>query len=64
MRGPSIWDRLLGLNLFSIKATLLILVFALDSGYAYLIDIAMAYALLSIIGLIFMCRFIERKGKI
>ncbi len=62
--GPSVWDRLLGLNLLSIKITALIVLFALYNDQNYLLDIGLAYTLLSIIGLIFISRFIQRKGKI
>ncbi len=62
--GPSVWDRLLGLNLMSLKITALIVLFALLNDQNYLLDIALAYALLNIIGLIFISRFIQQKGKI
>lgn len=62
--GPSVWDRILGLNLISLKITILIVLLALLSDLSYLLDIALAYALLNIIGLIFMSRFIQKKGKI
>lgn len=62
--GPSVWDRLLGFNLLSLKITALIVLFALLNDQNYLLDIALAYALLNIIGLIFISRFIQQKGKI
>lgn len=62
--GPTVWDRLLGLNLLSIKITILIVLYALFMDKIYLLDIALAYALLSIIGLFFIGRFVQRKGKI
>lgn len=64
LKGPSIWDRLLGLNLFSANIILLILMYALISGYSFLIDIAIVYSLLGFLGTIFIARFIERKGRI
>lgn len=62
--GPSVWDRLLAFNLMSIKITLLIALFAVVSGRNVLLDLALVYVLLNIIGLLFICRFIERKGDI
>lgn len=62
--GPTVWDRLLGLNLLSSKITMVIVIFAVLQKQRYLLDIALTYALLSIIGLIFICRFIYQKGKI
>lgn len=64
LKGPSIWDRLLGLNLFSANIILLILMYALISNYSFLIDIAIVYSLLGFLGTIFIARFIERKGRI
>lgn len=62
--GPTIWDRLLGLNLLSSKITMMIVLFALFMNKSYLLDIALSYGLLNIIGLIFISRFIQGKGKI
>ncbi len=64
MKGPTIWDRLLGLNLFSAKIILLILLFAILYDLPYLIDIAFVYTLLGFIGIIFISRFVKGKGEI
>ncbi len=65
MKGPTIWDRLLGLNLFSAKKIiLLILLFAILYDLPYLIDIAFVYTLLGFIGIIFISRFVKGKGEI
>lgn len=62
--GPSIWDRILGLNLFSSKITMLIVIFALMKDKSLFLDIAIVYALLGFISIIFISRFIMKKGKI
>lgn len=62
--GPSIWDRLLGFNLFSSKIIIIIIMIALLSGKGYLLDVAITYALLGFIGIIFIAGFIQKKGKI
>ncbi|MCG8501783.1 MAG: monovalent cation/H+ antiporter complex subunit F [Firmicutes bacterium] len=62
--GPTIWDRLLGLNLFSSKIIMLIVLFALMMNESYLLDIAIVYVLLGFIGVLFIARFIQRKGRI
>ncbi len=62
--GPSIWDRLLFLNLFFIFMLLTMIVYALIKDLDYLLDIAIVYALLGFIGIVFTARFIQRKGKI
>ena len=64
VKGPSIWDRLLFLNLFFIEMLLTMICFALMMDIDYLLDIAIVYALLGFIGIVFTARFIQRKGKI
>lgn len=64
VKGPSIWDRLLFLNLFFIFMLLTMIVYALMVEIDYLLDIAIVYALLGFIGIVFTARFIQRKGKI
>lgn len=64
IKGPSVWDRLLGLNLFSINMIIIMILYALINEIDYLLDIAIVYALLGFIGIVFIARFIQRKGKI
>lgn len=64
LRGPSIWDRLLFFNLFSVVMILAMIVFAIIKQIDYLLDIAIVYALLSFVSIIFISRFIRRKGEI
>ncbi|TVQ40602.1 MAG: pH regulation protein F [Spirochaetaceae bacterium] len=61
--GPTIWDRLLGLNLISSKIIMAIIVYALMIQRTFLLDIAIVYALLGFIGSVLIARFIERKGE-
>ncbi|WHH57695.1 monovalent cation/H+ antiporter complex subunit F [Petroclostridium sp. X23] len=62
--GPTIWDRLLALNLFSSKIIMLIVLFAVVMQKSYLLDIAIVYVLLGFISIIFIANFIQKKGKI
>ena len=65
--GPSIWDRLLAMNLISTKIIVIIVVLAsvFYSGLAYLLDFAIIYALSGFMGTIFIALFLsDRKlGK-
>ena len=64
VRGPSIWDRLLGLNLVSVKVIIITVVFASVNDTIYLLDFAIIYALSGFIGTIFIALFIsERKRR-
>lgn len=62
--GPTVWDRILGLNLFSAIIIILILLTALIDELNYLVDVAIVYSLLGYVSIIFISRFVERKGKI
>lgn len=62
--GPTIWDRLLGLNLLSSKILILIALYSFHMEKSYLLDIAIVYALLGFISIIFIARFFQGKGDI
>jgi len=62
-RGPSIWDRLLGLSLISTKVILIIVVIASIRETTYLLDVAIVYALLGFISIIFTAQFLLERIK-
>ncbi|MCL1996936.1 MAG: monovalent cation/H+ antiporter complex subunit F [Defluviitaleaceae bacterium] len=66
IKGPSIWDRLLGMNLIVAKTIMLIAVFASITGMTFLLDFAIIYTLFGFIGTIFIAMFLSkhRLGKI
>jgi multicomponent Na+:H+ antiporter subunit F len=64
LTGPTIWDRLLGLNLFSSKLIMIIVIFAYSIGKSYYLDIALVYVLLGFISIIFIANFVKGKGRI
>ena len=62
--GPTVFDRLLGLNGFGTKTTLVLLL--AGAGYERLdmfVDLSLAYALLSFVGSIAAARYFERGGQ-
>ena len=61
--GPSIWDRLLGLNLVSTKIIMIIIVFASVYERGYLLDFAIIYTLFGFIGVIFVALFLLGRTK-
>ncbi|MCL2874047.1 MAG: monovalent cation/H+ antiporter complex subunit F [Defluviitaleaceae bacterium] len=63
--GPSIWDRLLAMNLIATKTIIIIIAYASVEGLAFLIDFAIIYALFGFIGTIFIALFLSehRLGK-
>ncbi len=62
--GPSIWDRLLGLNLVTSKTIMIIIIIAVIRNQTFLLDIALTFALLSFIGIIFIAVYIQRKSRL
>jgi len=62
-KGPSIWDRLLALNLVSTKIVVIIILYASFHENAYLLDFAFVYVLLGFIGIVFITRFLLGRIK-
>ncbi|SHJ13003.1 multicomponent Na+:H+ antiporter subunit F [Dethiosulfatibacter aminovorans DSM 17477] len=60
--GPTIWDRLLGLNLVTTKLIMLIVLIASLRNETFLLDIALVYSLLGFIGITFMAIYIQNRG--
>jgi len=63
VKGPSIWDRLLGMNLVSTKIIMIIIIFASVHETSYLLDFALVYALFGFIGVIFTALFLLDRAK-
>lgn len=61
--GPSLWDRLLGLNLVTSKLLMLIILIAFVKNQTFILDLALVYALLSFMGIIFFSIYVQRKGR-
>jgi len=63
VKGPSIWDRLLAINLIAVKVTLIIILFASIYESAFLLDAAIIYTLSGFIGTIFIALFFSKKEQ-
>ena len=59
--GPSVWDRLLGLNLISSKIIVIIILFASINDSTFLLDFAILYSLFGFIGAIFIALFLSKR---
>ena len=63
VRGPSVFDRVLGLNGISTKAiVLLVLIGAMFERVDMFIDISTGYALLNLVGALAIAKFLEERG--
>ena len=58
LRGPTVFDRILAVNAFSTLTVILIAVHGFLNDRPEFLDIALAYALISFIGVIAVSRFI------
>lgn len=56
-RGPTVFDRILALNMFGTKTVLLIAVIGFLTGRPDFLDLAIVYALINFIGVIAVLRF-------
>ncbi|MDG2088198.1 MAG: monovalent cation/H+ antiporter complex subunit F [Arenicellaceae bacterium] len=63
VRGPSVFDRVLGLNGISTKAiVLLVVIGTLFERVDMFIDISTGYALLNLVGALAIAKFLEERG--
>ena len=63
LTGPTIFDRVLGLNGISTKAIiLLVLIGSYFERVDMFIDIATGYALLNLVGALAVAKYLEQKG--
>ena len=64
VRGPTIFDRVLGLNGISTKAiVLLVLIGTMFERVDMFIDISTGYALLNVVGALAIAKFLEERGS-
>ena len=61
VKGPTVWDRVLALNLVSIKMVIIIVIYASIRQTSYLLDIAIVSTLLWFICIIFTALFLRDR---
>ena len=63
VRGPSVFDRVLGLNGISTKAIILLVVIGtVFERVDMFVDISTGYALLNLVGALAIAKFLEERG--
>jgi multicomponent Na+:H+ antiporter subunit F len=63
LQGPTIFDRVLGLNGISTKAIISLIVIGIVYDRAEMfIDISTGYALLNVVGALAVAKYLEQKG--
>jgi len=61
LRGPSVYDRVLAVNMFGTKTVLLLSVIAFLVGRPDFLDLALAYALINLVGVLAVLEFIQKR---
>ena len=59
--GPSVYDRVLAVNMFGTKTVLLLSVVAFLYGRPDFLDLALAYALINFIGVLAVLQFFQNR---
>lgn len=60
--GPSVYDRVLAVNMFGTKTVLLLSVIAFLYGRPDFLDLALAYALINFIGVLAVLEFFQSRA--
>jgi multicomponent Na+:H+ antiporter subunit F len=60
--GPTVYDRVLAINMFGTKTVLLLAVLAFLGGRTDFLDMALAYALINFIGVIALLSFYRNRA--
>jgi multicomponent Na+:H+ antiporter subunit F len=58
IKGKSIWEKLLALNLFAILTVMMIVTYAVEKNWVLVMDIAIAYSIIGFLSLILLTKFI------
>jgi multicomponent Na+:H+ antiporter subunit F len=62
--GPSVYDRVLAVNVFGTKTVLLLSVMAFLNGRPDFLDLALAYALINMVGILAVLVFFQSRSSI
>jgi multicomponent Na+:H+ antiporter subunit F len=65
LRGPTVFDRVLGLNGISTKAIILLVVMGtFYERVDMFVDISTGYALLNLVGILAIAKYLEERGEV
>jgi len=63
LRGPTVYDRVLAVNMFGTKTVLLLSVIAFLFGRPDFLDLALAYALINLVGILAVLEFRQNSTR-
>ncbi len=61
VRGPSIADRMVGLDIFGILVVGICAVLAIQTNKMFILDIGIAYVILSFVGVLSLAKYLEGR---
>lgn len=59
--GPTVWDRIVAVNVFGTKTVLLVALISFVMGHDLFIDVALVYALINFIAIIAVLKLVRLK---
>ncbi len=62
LMGPSVYDRVLAVNVFGTKTVLFLSVIAFLYGRPDFLDLALAYALVNMVGILAVLEFVQNRS--
>jgi multicomponent Na+:H+ antiporter subunit F len=63
LMGPSVYDRVLAVNVFGTKTVLLLSVIAFLYGRPDFLDLALAYALINMVGILAVLEYFQNRAR-
>jgi len=63
LMGPSVFDRVLAVNVFGTKTVLLLSVIAFLYGRPDFLDLALAYALINMVGILAVLEYFQNRAR-
>jgi multicomponent Na+:H+ antiporter subunit F len=63
LKGPTVYDRVLAVNVFGTKTVLLLSVIAFLYGRPDFLDLALAYALINMVGILAVLEFFQNRSR-
>jgi len=63
LRGPTVYDRVLAVNMFGTKTVLLLSVIAFLMERPDFLDLALAYALINMVGILAVLEFFQNRTR-
>lgn len=64
LKGPTVWDRLMAVNLISSKIIMILTLFGIYTNSIMILDISIAYSILGFLVIVLLCKFIAQGGRL